>query len=346
MSGTSLDGVDIAYCLFNYRNSAWNYKIIKVLTIPYKPYWQKKLAHAFDLSASDFTLLNAEYGHFLGKLIIEFINQNNIRPDFICSHGHTVFHKPSKKVSVQIGLGSAIAAETGMIVISDFRTTDVALSGQGAPLVPIGDLLLFKNYKSCLNIGGFANISVKQNSDIIAYDICPANIVLNKISTHLGKSFDKDGLIARQGDIIKPLLKQLNQLAFYRKTPPKSLGNEWLLKNFNLIVENYLNCPADVLRTLTEHIALQISKQINSVPNNEVLTTGGGAYNKFLVERINNFTKVPLVIPEKSLIEFKEAIIFGFLGLLRFLNQANCLKSVTGSKYNNCGGAIYNGSKF
>jgi len=343
MSGTSLDGVDIAFCRFNLKHHEWNYEIIEAKTLPYSPLWRTKLADARNLFAPEFAQLHVDYGHYLGKAVNDFIETNNYKPDFIASHGHTIFHNPSSRLTVQIGSGAAIAAETRQIVICDFRTTDMAFGGQGAPLVPVGDELLFSDYDLYLNIGGFANLSYKSNNKRIAFDICPANIILNMLAQKAGLEYDADGKVAEHGNIDETLLSTLNQKEYYTQPPPKSLGVEWLYNNLiPHIADSTLSLP-DLLRTFTEHIAIQISGAIIIYCIGKTLATGGGVHNKFLVKRINSMLNNDLIIPDPQIIDYKEALIFAFLGVLRFRNENNCLKSVTGAGFDNCGGAIYNG---
>lgn len=343
MSGTSLDGLDIAYCRFTLKYGNWNFKIIKAQTHKYSEVWTKKLSEASELNANQFTQLDADYGHYIGKYVKRFIDKNRISVDLVASHGQTIFHQPEKKLTVQIGCGAAIAAETGGTVICDFRTTDIAMGGQGAPLVPIGDEMLFSGYHACLNIGGFANISYKDVKNRMAYDICPANAILNLLAKKTGADFDFNGEIAEQGKVNDDLLINLNRLNYFTKQPPKSLGMEWLNKYYLPLITDSNLSPADLLRTFTEHIAIQIAKSITAANSKSTLATGGGVHNIFLVKRINAMLDNELMIPSKTIIDYKEALIFAFLGVLRIRGEANCLKNVTGAVYDNCGGAIYSG---
>ncbi len=339
MSGTSLDGVDIAACQFWQENSTWKYTILNAETYNYTPIWQDKLKTAPLLSGLDLHLLNNELGRLLADYIQQFIHAYKIKADLIASHGHTVFHQPALKLTLQIGAGAEIAAQTGIDVINDFRVLDVALNGQGAPLVPIGDELLFNEYDACINLGGFANISTHRQHQRIAWDICPANIILNPFAEKLGCPFDEGGKIAQKGQIIPELLSYLNHLEFYQTSAPKSLGKEWV----DAFIGTYLrdkNWPAeDVLHTLTQHIAFIISTEINQINAQNVLFTGGGTYNSYLLELIKKQTDAEIIIPQDDLIHFKEALIFAFLGYLRHTNQINTLKNVTGAHKSSMGGA-------
>src|SRR5574344_478784 len=326
MSGTSLDGLDLCLASFAENNAKWNYQIIATQTIHYENEWFERLKNIETKSALELAQTHVDYGHFIGHQVALFLKQTPIKPDFIASHGHTIFHQPEHHLTLQIGDGSAIAAITGISVICDFRSKDLALNGQGAPLVPIGDQLLFQDFDACLNIGGFSNISYSKNAQRIAFDICPANIVLNHFSKQLGQSFDKDGLLAQKGRIEPHLLNALNALDFYTKKGQKSLGKEWVLKNIYPLIQTFNLQPYDVLCTFTEHIAFQINSIIETMEGSTVLVTGGGCKNKYLMQRFQNLSSKKIIIPDEKLIDYKEALIFAFLGLLRFLNKNNCLK--------------------
>jgi len=342
MSGTSLDGLDIVYVRFDTENLK-NYKILKADTINYSKEWENKLKKAFDYSAGQLAKLDAEYGFFLGKKINEFIQKNQIKNiDLIASHGQTVFHNPQQYYTTQIGSGAHINAITRIKTISDFRTQDVALGGQGAPLVPIGDRILFGTYKYCLNIGGFANISFEQDDKRIAYDICPANIVLNHYTRLLGKAYDDKGKIARSGKLITGLLKALNQMDFYTGEQPKSLGWEFVETEIIPLINSYSTNIPDILHTFARHVGMQIGRKTGT---GKMIITGGGAYNDFLIEQIKKFTAAEVIIPDSVTINFKEALIFALLGLLRDQNQINVLSSVTGSKIDHSSGVIFDAFK-
>lgn len=339
MSGTSLDGLDIALCEFTYKNK-WEFIIHKSETIHYSNLWKERLSQANTLSGIDLLKLDKEYGRFIGTSINSFLNNTNHKINFIASHGHTVFHQAEKGLTLQIGAGSEIASTTSINTIYDFRSLDVALGGQGAPLVPIGDELLFSEYDYCLNIGGFANISFKEKNKRLAYDICPANIILNSLAQKLNHEFDKDGKLGQSGNINNVLLKKLNNINYYHLPYPKSLGKEWLDDIFTPIL-NSSNIPIlDQITTLYEHIANQITKTLDTNNTSKILISGGGAYNKYLIERIKQKTNTQIIIPKPQIIEFKEALIFAFLGLLRFNGKINTLASVTGAKKDSSGGTI------
>ncbi len=342
MSGTSLDGLDIAYCRLECSNNRWQYDILAASTIAYPAEWKQKLISLETADALTFQQAHVDYGLYLGQRVSDFIVINNCKADFVSSHGHTIFHQPDKKLTVQIGSGPAIASRCKLPVVSDFRSLDVLLGGQGAPLVPVGDMLLFNDYEYCLNLGGFSNVSYQHQGERIAYDICPVNIVMNAICQNMGMEYDDQGLLARQGMLSHYFLNELNQLAYYKQTPntPKSLGKEWVVQNIFPLIDRYEMENSDLLHTYCHHIATQTAKALNPLPKGKVLATGGGVYNTFLMECIQQQTQHTIVIPPKKLIEYKEALVFAFLGVLRMRLQPNCLKSVTGAYRDNCGGSV------
>ncbi|HWZ23584.1 MAG TPA: anhydro-N-acetylmuramic acid kinase [Cytophagaceae bacterium] len=343
MSGTSLDGLDMAICRFRKNGNKWSYKIVEATTVSYSSTMKNKLALLMSVNAQEFASMDASFGKFSGEQLKKFLSQKKLRVDLIASHGHTIFHQPEKGFTTQIGNGAYIAAAARVPVVSDFRTMDVALGGQGAPLVPIGDKLLFSEYDYCLNLGGIANISFDSNKKRIAGDICPVNILLNKLAEEKGFGFDKDGKMAAKGIVNQVLLKKLNNLSFYKKKFPKSLGREWIDKDVFPILTNSVLSTEDKLATVCEHIAFQIIAAMPSEKGTKLLVTGGGALNKYLVSRIakhaGNSTKI--IVPDTLTISFKEALIFAFLGLKRILGEPNALSNVTGASKDSVGGALY-----
>lgn len=338
MSGTSLDGVDIAYIRFTH-NEVLSYKILSATTIPYSLEWKNRLTAAFSASKKELLRLDQDYGEYLGILINDFIASNKIRKiDFVASHGHTIFHKPEEAYTLQIGNGKEIATTCKQTVVCDFRTQDVALGGQGAPLVPIGDELLFSAYDYCLNIGGFANISFNENNIRKAYDICPANIVLNHYTRKIGFEYDDKGKLSRSGNLHDKLLASLDSLPNYLNKI--SLGNEIVQKDFIPLISSFHLPTKDILHTFIEHFARKIAAELKQ--NTSTLITGGGAYNSYLIERIKKHSNSQLIIPDNKLIDYKEALIFGLLGLLRIENKINCLASVTKASKNHSSGYIFN----
>ena len=341
MSGTSLDGIDIAYCTFTEDFNQWKYEIHFAETIAYSDPWKQQLATIESGSGLEFVTADIEYGHLLGRLTREFIERHHCQPEFIASHGHTIFHQPAKRITCQIGRGSAIAAETGLPVVCDFRSHDVALGGQGAPLVPIGDKLLFGEADFCLNLGGFANISFEMAGRRLAYDVCPANIVLNMLSSEAGYVYDPAGKLAAMGVVNQQLLFALNTLPYYTLSFPKSLGKEWVVQSIHPLLKNS-NLPiTDLLATFCEHIAVQVAAASQSKKEAKLLITGGGTFNEFLLSRIRHYASQEIVIPDILTVNFKEALIFAFLGVLRQRGEINCLRSVTGAMRDSSGGAVY-----
>ena len=339
MSGSSLDGLDLALVRFSSDEGRYTYRMEKAETLPYSQYWHDQLADAFLSKPEDLEPLNQEYGAYLGSQVRNFIERHHVKPDFVASHGHTIFHKPEQHYTLQIGDGQALSDACRLTVINDFRTEDVLKGGQGAPLVPIGDRLLFADYDICLNIGGIANLSYELDGKRIAYDICIANQALNWLAQREGLSYDKDGLMARQGQINQALLDRLNDNAFYRQQPPKSLGREFFETYQKSLLEPYPT--KDALATFVEHIAVQIAQTVSHLPIGKLLVTGGGALNSYLVERIQSHTKHQVVVPERMTVDYKEALIFALLGLLRLEGQTNVLCSVTGAPSDSCSGKIW-----
>ncbi|GAA4845749.1 anhydro-N-acetylmuramic acid kinase [Algivirga pacifica] len=343
MSGTSLDGVDLAYCEFTYKNEKWSYEMPITETIAYSKEWITRLSEVENASALEYALTDKDLGDLLGSYVKEFIQKHQIQPDFIGSHGHTIFHQPEKGLTTQIGSGANLSVQSGLPVVCDFRTVDLALGGQGAPLVPIGDQLLFSTYDYCINLGGIANISYQSQGEMQAFDISPANMPLNHyMRLHKELEYDKDGALAATGTVQQSILDALNALPYYQEPAPKSLGKEWVLEFIYPLLEQ-INATEDLLATAIEHTAMQIGQVLQAhAPKGKVLLTGGGAFNKHLVERIKHYSPShSIIVPDAATVSFKEALIFGFLAVLRVEQQANCLQSVTGAKYNNCGGAIY-----
>lgn len=342
MSGTSLDGVDVAYLEFEEFQGRWEFKILKAQTFSYTPQWVEQLRGAMFLDKESLAALDFQYSNFLGELCKDFIAEHDlVKLDAICSHGHTIFHQPDSGYTFQLGNLECIRSWVQVPVVCDFRVQDVALGGQGAPLVPIGDRLLFSAFDACVNLGGFANISFESTSKHrVAFDIVPVNTVLNKVANTLDMEFDANGDLARKGQVCIDLLQELNALGFYLSAYPKSLGIEFVNHVIDPILGRYTIKAEDLLCTFVEHIAIQIARAIpDSVAR--VLVTGGGAYNDFLLQRITSHAKAEFVVPEPEIIEFKEALIFGFLGVLKLLNRNNVLSSVTGASCDHSSGSVF-----
>lgn len=352
MSGSSLDGLDIAYVVFEETGGRWNYEIAAAKCTPYSSDWVDKLSKAVDLSAMDYQLLHTAYGHYIGEKVNQFIAANQLehKVHLIASHGHTTFHLPQKKMTAQLGDGAAIAAVTKLPVVSDLRNLDIAFGGQGAPIVPIGHKLLFKEYNCFLNIGGIANISFKQDEQYIAFDVCAANRVLNMLVNEKGLQYDDEGKIAATGKVNEALLQQLNALDYYQQPFPKSLPNSFGTDTVFPIIKDATISTEDALRTYVQHIALQIERVFRNskfvIRNSKLLVTGGGAFNNFLVERLRlSLDSVEVVVPEKKIVEYKEALVMALIGALRWREEVNVLSSVTGASQNSIGGALWMGGE-
>jgi anhydro-N-acetylmuramic acid kinase len=353
MSGSSLDGIDIVFAELHEKAGKWNYEILESACIPYNKEWEQKLRYADKMTAKDYLLLHTDYGDFTGQKINEFIDEKNLhhKVALISSHGHTTFHLPEKKMTHQLGDGAAIAAKTELPVVTDLRSIDIAFGGQGAPIVPLGEKLLFDGYNYFLNIGGIANISVNKENEIFAFDICAANRILNMLANEIDMQYDDGGINASRGSIDEILLKKLNTLEYYRLPYPKSLSNSFgtdivypILKSFNLSIE-------DLLCTYSEHICIQIKNSLHAFGNEitqKLFITGGGAFNNFLIKRLQkNLTEInfEIFIPSGEVIKYKEALIMALLGILRWREQYTVLSSVTGAVRNTIGGALWMGTE-
>ena len=355
MSGSSLDGLDIVFAEFQEQGGQWSYELIEAGCLPYSADWKTRLSGATGLSARDYLLLHSEYGHYTGQQINAFIDQFNLhyKVAVIGSHGHTSFHLPGQKMTAQLGDGSAIAAVTQLPVVSDLRALDVAFGGQGAPIVPIGEKLLFSGYDYFLNIGGIANISAHTDA-YIAFDICPANRVLNLLAAEAGKDMDEGGAMAASGNIHHGLLGQLNELDYYRQPWPKSLANDFGTDKVYPLIKTAGLSLADALCTYTEHIAIQTAEAVMAIQqqekkeNSRLLVTGGGAFNDHLLQRLDAHLSqlgVTTILPDPGLINYKEALIMAFIGVLRWRQEYNVLASVTGATRDSIGGALWTGQE-
>ncbi len=343
MSGTSLDGIDLAVCRFHDAKNGVAYTLLAAETIPYPYYMREKLEDALHLSTENLHELDQELGSYYAAIIKHFISKHGIQPGLIASHGHTALHQPDKGITLQIGDGRVIAKETGIMVVSDFRTQDVSKGGQGAPLVPAGDRDLFGEYTFCLNLGGIANVSFDLDGRRVACDIVPCNMALNTLSSWIRMEYDNRGAVAKTGKTDTELLNQLNSLSYYNHPLPKSLGKEWFTRQFLPVIKRTDLAIEDMLNTVNVHIATQVSMFINQYvrPGSKILATGGGVYNDYLMDQIRNNCKAKLVIPDKNLVNFKESIVFAYLGLLKVRNRINVFASVTGASSDTSAGIIY-----
>lgn len=345
MSGTSLDGLDIAHLKFTLSENEKKFKLLNFKTFTYSKDFHEEIRNATNLTALELIKLDKKIGKEFASHVNSFIEEkqlNRSKIHAIASHGQTIYHQPVNGFTVQIGCGATIAHHTQIQVINDFRTMDVVAGGQGAPLVPKGDFDLFQGQADAfLNLGGFTNISLQKENQIMAFDICPANLPLNEIVRKMGLTFDKDGLLARSGNINSKLFNELNELHFYSQNAPKSLGTEWLNNQFYPTLKKYTLSENDQLATIIEHIAFQISKIVKQFGSKKVLVTGGGTKNIFLMERISKHASVEVIIPEEAISDFKEAIIFAYLGALFLMDQPNCVSSVTGAEKSVIGGCLH-----
>lgn len=343
MSGSSLDGVDLAYCEFTRKPDGWDSRIIHCETLPYPPWLKAILVNPSSLSNNEIMELDLLLGMHFAELINDFHSKHDITPNLLSSHGHTLFHEPKKGITFQAGNGALMAERTKLIVINDFRREDVAQGGQGAPLVPIGDILLFGTYDACLNLGGFANISFDDaQGRRLAFDIGPLNLALNQIAGMEGQDFDKDGELAARGHVDEDLLHHLNSLEYYKKEAPKSLGKEWFRDIFIPHSKNPGLSVQDLMATMVEHLAIQLASSVALACANKVLVSGGGALNNTLMERFSFHTGAKIHIPSQELVLYKEALIFAFMGLLKYQGEVNCLASVTGGASDLSAGTIHN----
>ena len=356
MGGSSLAGRDIVLAEISEDRGAWSFEIMAADCYPYDGVWKDRLQGATSLNAMDYALLHTDYGHYLGQQVVRFIENNNLhyKAGFIASHGHTTFHLPGRRMTAQLGDGAAIAAETGMTVISDLRALDVAFGGQGAPIVPIGEKLFWKDYNLFLNLGGIANLSINKPEGYIAFDVCAANRVLNLLAQKEGKEYDAGGEMSASGNINEDLLQQLNALAYYGKAYPKSLANDFGTDEVFPLVEKAGLSTADALRTYTEHIAVQIAAAINNYAGfttntpQKLLLTGGGAFNTFLIKTLQQHLKpmnIEVVVPDEKLVAYKEALVMALIGVLRWRQEYNVLSSVTGAARDSIGGALWIGQE-
>ncbi len=358
MSGSSLDGLDLVFVQLHEIAGKWSYKIIHSNCNKYSDQLMLRLRDAHNLNALEYQLLHTFYGHYIGSCVNYFIEKNNLHHQvhLVVSHGHTTFHIPEKKMTAQLGDGAAIAAETKLPVVTDLRALDVALGGQGAPIVPIGELLLFNDFDYFLNLGGIANISVVTGNttsakDIIAFDVCPANRILNMLACEKNLEYDKDGEMAAAGIFNDALFLQLNALDYYKKTYPKSLSNSFGTNIVYPLINSFSISPEDAMNTYIEHIIFQVKNAVVNFPaakNNNLLVTGGGAFNSFLIKKLREnllSLGITVIVPEEDVVNYKEALIMALIGTLRWREEYTILNSVTGASRNSIGGALWLGTE-
>jgi anhydro-N-acetylmuramic acid kinase len=341
MSGSSLDGLDISFCIYRNLNNQWDFEFIKGETILFEEHLLEKLKKVRQLGALELARLDIDLGDWIGAQIKSFCQRHSVEADIIGSHGHTVYHNPEELYSIQIGSGQAMAISSGVPVINDFRSKDVLLGGSGAPLVPIGDLLLFQEYDACLNLGGIANVTVRSENKLLAWDVCPCNQVLNAIANRVGLDYDKDGKLAKKGRVLNSWLKTLSENSYYEKPTPKSMSNEWVEQE--VLQHLPTDLPDDMSFTFCQLVANKIYDDLKPFELKKVLVSGGGANHPVMVGLLNKkFGKeTAIIIPNASIVEFKEAIIFGLMAVLRNINEINVLKSVTGAAHDTSSGTHY-----
>ncbi len=356
MSGSSLDGLDIAFIEFDENRGKWHYEIKAANCVKYSEDWMHQLANATQLNAYEYLLLHSAFGKYVGEQVNTFIEKFNLhhQVQLIASHGHTTFHAPHLGMTGQLGDGATIAAQTGINVVSDLRALDVAFGGQGAPIVPIGEKWLFNDYSFCLNLGGIANISFREADKYVAFDVCAANKILNLLAQKEGKEYDEGGAIAASGQIITPLLTKLNTLDYYAAPFPKSLANSFGIETVFPIVETFEASTADKLRTYTEHISMQLTYSVQQLikrpmaDTGKLLVTGGGAFNSFLIKKLQEGLQsynLAVTVPDATLINYKEALVMGLMGVLRWREEYNVMHTVTGATRNSIGGAVWIGQE-
>ena len=343
MSGTSLDGLDIADCSFTLEDGRWLWKILKADTIPYPDKIRNQLQRATASSALEIHQLDLMLGRFMGNQVQKFLDALDDPIDLIASHGHTIFHQPQDLLTVQIGNLQALQQKCNQLVIGDFRKEDVLRGGQGAPLVPIGDKLLFSEHNICVNLGGIANLSYDQQDQRLAYDVAPCNMLFNHLARLQNKPFDKDGAIAKGGKIIDSLLHKWDALSFYATDGAKSLGYEWVHENLLKDLDSAKHNVEDLMRTCLEHSTNQLAACIQSITDKgRILFTGGGSFNKYYIKVLKQKldANYELVIPDELLVSYKEALVFAFLGVLKYRNEINILSSATGAREDSTAGVI------
>ncbi|WP_306641961.1 anhydro-N-acetylmuramic acid kinase [Sanyastnella coralliicola] len=337
MSGTSLDGLDLALCSFE-QNEKWTFQIEKAVTIPYEYEMAQRLQNPHELDGHGLTRLHIDHGRLTGMAIRDFLASAESEPDFIAMHGHTIFHDPAHGLTLQISAVPEVAAETGITTIGDFRSMDLALGGQGAPLVPIGDRMLFGAYDACLNLGGFANVSLERDGNRMAWDVCPVNFLLNRLANERDMDFDTDGNIARSGSLNEGLMTNLEQIVYYQLHAPKSLGREWFEQEVWPLFHEGIPLE-DRLHTAVQHMVKRLSSDLAGNAA-DVLVTGGGAFNKYLIEEFRKKSGITVDVPSDEIVAYKEALIFAFLGVLRLRGEVNVLSSVTGASADHSAGSL------
>ena len=337
MSGSSLDGLDLSLCRFPDGDRPFNIEAAR--TVPYPADLRRRLLEAMDAPALEAARLDRDLGRFIGEACRDLIAEAGTA-DLVASHGHTLYHRPEEGLTTALGHGAWIAAACGLPVVNELRSLDVALGGQGAPLVPLGERDLFPGHRAFLNLGGICNVGLHGTDRVLGYDACIGNQALDRLAGEAGLDCDRDGALARSGAVNEELLATLDALPFHAQSPPRSLGREWFREAVEPLIGRTDIPLADRLRTVVEHIAGQVAKALEGA-RGPVLVTGGGAHNGFLVERLRARSSTPVELPEKDVIDFKEALVFAWLGLLRWQGRPTSLASVTGAARDSVGGAVW-----
>jgi anhydro-N-acetylmuramic acid kinase len=346
MSGSSLDGLDLAICSFTDQSI---FTIHNSTTIELPLDLRTKLKNFSTLNAFQIADLDAYFALFSAHSIRDFTNNWIGGISLVVSHGHTLYHNPANAVSWQIGNGGIIAAVTGIDTLCDLRVQDVALGGQGAPLAALVDLNLFKDYTGLLNLGGIANITINQSNTVYSWDISPCNQVFNHLAQKEGKEFDKGGSIARSGKILMELIHKWQENTYFSQMPPKSMDNTWVKENYIKEIDK-IDQPVKILMaSFAEFVAIQLSKDLKSLDLNpgKILVTGGGAFNAHFISRLKvHLSPLNWVVEvaEESLINYKEAMLMAYMGHRYINKKTNTISTATGAEKDLISGALYLGN--
>lgn len=353
MSGSSMDGLDLAFIRLNTEVGkpgllSASYELLHGATMPIPEELLNQLKYSSKLDALSLLTLDQDFGSWAGKAIDTAIKQTSFSPSLIGFHGHTVFHFPDRKVSFQLGHGAVLSAYTQLPVVTDFRSQDMALGGQGAPMVSIAEKWLWPDYSGFLNLGGICNITLKKTKEAYeSADIWVCNQILNHLAREVGHSYDDRGLIAAKGLPIDELIEALLLAEWFEKKAPKSLDNSYLYEEVIPLFNKYRDySTGDKLHSAVIVIAKAIANHVNAVYHSEaiqggIMLTGGGALNDFLVEKIRAELTCDIFLPDLETIQFKEAIMVAFAGWLRWRGLPNFIKEATGAKSDAIGGVLH-----
>ena len=351
MSGTSLDGLDIALCRFTGSGLQTKFSLVKFITIPYADAFKKEIQQVFackEASLEKVCLLNEYIGSFHGELVLQALNGWNIKPaelDFVASHGQTIYHAPQRlhkqpgypNATLQIGDGDHLAVKTGILTISDFRQKHIAAGGEGAPLALYGDVLLASQpgeNRLLLNIGGIANLTwlpADGNYEgIVCTDIGPGNTLIDAVCRkYFNRAFDEDSKIAFSGNVNNELLNALLDHPFFNARAPKTTGPEL----FGLAYVEHAQQKSNTLTISKEDLVCTLSAftaktitgfilQNFKADNIHIFTSGGGARNIYIIEHLKKALPLLAIKTTADLgidPDAKEAILFALLG-----NEALC----------------------